>query len=58
MDFKLGQGLQIGEGITNWCRASSHGSRHGNISPAEFGDYNKYIKMNFVPMSKNRIPGE
>ena len=36
---------------------SSHETRHGHISPAEFGLYNKYKEINFSPMSENRISG-
>ena len=34
----------------------AHMSRD-TISPAEFGLYNKYKKINFAPMSENRISG-
>ena len=29
--------------------------RQGHIYPTDFGLYNKYKKINFAPMSKNRI---
>ena len=35
----------------------SHESRHSHISPAELGLCSKYNKINFVPMSENRIFG-
>ena len=34
-----------------------HELRHGHISPAEFGLYNKYKEINFSPMSENIISG-
>ena len=37
--------------------SSSHKSRHGHISPAEFWLYKKYKVFNFAPMSENRISG-
>ena len=36
---------------------SSHELRHGQLSPAKFGFYNKYKNINFVPVSENRISG-
>ena len=36
---------------------SSHESRHGHISLAEFELYNKFKEINFAPMSENRISG-
>ena len=36
---------------------SSHESRHGHLSPAEFGIYNKYKNINFAFMPENKISG-
>ena len=36
---------------------SSHKSRHGHISPTEFGLYNRYKEIDFVSISENRISG-